>query len=180
MEGFMIRGCDHIVPGCGGTPTLSRGATFATRWPHEPVPIRNQPVGLGFPHLAWQYQPDPCPFSTPGCWSCTCMKGVLIRAWDPIVPGCRWLYEPLPISDQRMEVGLPHRTGWCRPIAVFVTIVRGCRNMEGFMIPEYDPILPGCGKNVDGSGQHQSCTETASGFCHGFGPPTSFRILQRT
>ena len=35
MEGFIIR---SILPGCGGTTTLSRGETLAVRWLHEPQP----------------------------------------------------------------------------------------------------------------------------------------------
>ena len=31
---------------------MARGATLATRWLHEPQPITNQRVGLGF-HAVW-------------------------------------------------------------------------------------------------------------------------------
>ena len=58
MEGFLIRGYGDkniILPGCGGTSTLARGATLAVRWLHEPHPISNQPVGLGFPHPAGRH-----------------------------------------------------------------------------------------------------------------------------
>ena len=48
MEGFLIRGRELILPGCGGTSTLSRGATLAARWLHSPQPISNQLVGWGF------------------------------------------------------------------------------------------------------------------------------------
>ena len=51
MDGFLNRGWELIIPGCGGTSALTRGATLATRWLHEPQPISNHPVGLGFPHL---------------------------------------------------------------------------------------------------------------------------------
>ena len=37
-------------PGCDGTSTLSRGATLAPPWLHEPQPIINRSVGLAFPH----------------------------------------------------------------------------------------------------------------------------------
>ena len=57
MEGFTIRGVDSILPGCGGASTSSRGATLAARWLHEPQPISNQPVGLGFPHRPKRYRP---------------------------------------------------------------------------------------------------------------------------
>ena len=48
MEGFLIRGWKLILPGCGGTSALAREATLAARWLHEPQPISNHPVGLGF------------------------------------------------------------------------------------------------------------------------------------
>ena len=49
----------------------------------------------------------------------------MARAWERILPGCgvnstlargvilaaRWLYEPQPINDQRMEVRFPRRAG---------------------------------------------------------------------
>ena len=52
MKGFLIRGWDYILPGCGGTWTLSRGGTLDARRLHEPQSKSNQPVGLGFPHRA--------------------------------------------------------------------------------------------------------------------------------
>ena len=46
MYGFVIRGWELILPGCGGTLALARRATFAARCLHEPHPISNHPVGL--------------------------------------------------------------------------------------------------------------------------------------
>ena len=69
MEGFLIRGWDLNLPVSVVTSTLAGEATLATRWLHEPQPISNQPVWLGFPHRARQYRPGGSPFSTPGCWS---------------------------------------------------------------------------------------------------------------
>ena len=57
MEVFLTRGWELILPGCGRTAALTRGATLAALWLHEPQPISNQPMGLGFPHRAGQYQP---------------------------------------------------------------------------------------------------------------------------
>ena len=57
MEGFMIRGWEIIIPGCGGTSALAPGATLAARWLHEPQPISNQPVRLGFSHRAGGIDP---------------------------------------------------------------------------------------------------------------------------
>ena len=48
MEGFLTRGRELILPGCGGTSALTRGVTLTARWLHEPQPINNHPVGLGF------------------------------------------------------------------------------------------------------------------------------------
>ena len=48
MEGFLIRGWELILPGCGGTSALARGATLAARWLHEPQPISNQLIGWVF------------------------------------------------------------------------------------------------------------------------------------
>ena len=44
MEGFLSRRWEIILPGCGGTSALARGATLAARWLHEPQPISNHPV----------------------------------------------------------------------------------------------------------------------------------------
>ena len=55
LEGFLIRRWDLILPGCGGTSTLARGATLAAHWLNELQPISNHPVGLGFPHRAGRY-----------------------------------------------------------------------------------------------------------------------------
>ena len=55
----MIRGWDLIIPGCGGTSTLSREATLAARWLHEPLgqSISNQPVGWGFHTVRGGFDP---------------------------------------------------------------------------------------------------------------------------
>ena len=71
MEGCLIRGFEIILPGCGGTSTLARGATLAARRLHEPQPTSNQPVGLGFFHtLRGGIGPEDLRF---------CMEGFLIR-----------------------------------------------------------------------------------------------------
>ena len=66
MEEFMIRAWELTLPGCGGTSALARGATLAARWLHEPQPISNQPVALGFPHLAGRYRPEGSAFRPRG------------------------------------------------------------------------------------------------------------------
>ena len=76
MEEFLIRGWEFILPGCGGTSALARGATLAARWLHEP-PV--QSAGLGFPHRAVRFRPGGSPFSSPGCRIRRDMVGFLIR-----------------------------------------------------------------------------------------------------
>ena len=88
MDGFLIRGWELILPGCGGTSALARGATLAARWLHEPQPISNLPMGLGFPHPAGRYRPGESAFLSPGCWSCAGMERFMIRGWELILPGC--------------------------------------------------------------------------------------------
>ena len=48
MEGFLTQGWELILPGCGGTSALARGATLAARWLHEPQPISNHSWSWGF------------------------------------------------------------------------------------------------------------------------------------
>ena len=79
MEGFLIRGWELILPGCGGTSALARGATLAALWLHEPQAIRNHPVGLRVPRPAGRYRPGVSAFSTPGFWTFEDMEGYLFR-----------------------------------------------------------------------------------------------------
>ena len=88
MEGFLTRGWELILPGCGGTSAFTRGATLAARWLHEPQPISDHPVGLGFPHPAGRYRTEGSAFTSPGCWSCRYTEGFLIRGWNLSSPGC--------------------------------------------------------------------------------------------
>ena len=85
---FLIRRCELILPGCGGSSALARGATLATYWFHEPQAISNHPVGLGFLHLEGRYRTGRYLFSSPGCWSCKGMAGFLIRERKFFLPGC--------------------------------------------------------------------------------------------
>ena len=70
VKGSKIRGWDRILPG--------------GLWLHEPKPISNDPVGLGFPHREGRCRHRGPPFSLGLCWNCTYMEGFLIRGWDPI------------------------------------------------------------------------------------------------
>ena len=48
MEGFLTQGWELILPGCGGTSALARGATLAARWLHEPSQSAITQWGWGF------------------------------------------------------------------------------------------------------------------------------------
>ena len=87
-EGFLTRGWQLILSGCGGTSALAHGATLAARWLHVPQPISNQSVGFGFPHLSGRYRPGGSAVSSPGCWSYREMEGFLTRGWELILSGC--------------------------------------------------------------------------------------------
>ena len=159
MEIFIIRGWEPILPGCGGTSALSRGATLAARWLDGPQPISNHPVGLGFPHPARRYRPGGSAFSSLGCWSCRDVKGFLIQRWELILPRCggtsalsrgatlaaRRLHEPQPISNHTVRLEFPHPAGRYRP-GRYVFSSPGCwscRYIEGFLLRGWELILPG-------------------------------------
>ena len=89
MEGFLIRGLKIVLPGCGGTSTLSRDAPLAVGWLHEPQLISNQPVGLGCPHRAERYRPGGSAFSSPVCWRCTDREGFFGRGMGTHPPRVR-------------------------------------------------------------------------------------------
>ena len=65
--------------------------------------------------------------------------------WDVTLLGWRWLYEPQPISHQQVGLGFPHCAGRSRPGgSQFSSLIcRSCKCMEGFLIREWDIILPG-------------------------------------
>ena len=87
MERFLTCGLELILPGCGGNDALARGATLAARWLQEPQPISNRPVGLGVLHPAGWYRPWSISLTSPGCWSCRGMEGLLTYRWEFILPG---------------------------------------------------------------------------------------------
>ena len=143
MEGFLTRGWEIILPGCGGTSALSRGATLAARWLHEPQPISNHPVGLGFPHLAGRYRPGES--ASPG-WSCRDLEGFLTRGWEIILPGVRWLYVRSPAYQRSAGgTGVSTPCGTVRP-GGSPFLFPGCRScgcMEGFLMWRLYSIVPG-------------------------------------
>ena len=132
---IIILGWDLILPVCGATLAFARGATPAARWLHEPQPISNHPVGLGFPHPAERYRPGGSAFASPGCWSCRDMEGFLTRGWEFILPGCggtsalaqgatlaaRWLHEPQPISNHPVGLEFPHPVGRYRSCLLYTS-----------------------------------------------------------
>ena len=102
------------------------------------------PMALGFPHLVGRHRPGGSPCSSPVGWRSRCAEGFMIRGWDPIFCGCRWLHEPPPISHQPVCWGFRTSLGGAggspfRPR--FVEFME----MEGFLIQKWAPIFPGCG-----------------------------------
>ena len=135
MERFLNRGWELILTGCGGTSALAGEATHAARWLHEPQPISNRPVGLGFSHHGGRYQRVRPPFSSAVGQSCRCMEGFQIRGWVHTFPGWRWLYGPrlgFPHREGRHRTGRPSSSPGCW----------SCRCSAGFMLWGWDLTLP--------------------------------------
>ena len=59
----------------------------SARWLHEPQPIINQPVELGFPNRAGRIDPGDLRSSS-GCWRFADSRAFVIRGWELILPGC--------------------------------------------------------------------------------------------
>ena len=79
MEGFLIRGWEPILPG--------------VRWLYVRSSANQRPAnGAGVSTPCGAVSTRGSPFSSPDCRSCRCMEGFLIRGWDPVVPGWRWLF----------------------------------------------------------------------------------------
>lgn len=89
MEVLLIGGWIIVVLGCGGTPTLSRGAILAARGLHGSQGINNQHVGSAFQLLAGRYQPERCSFRSPGWRRCRCVQGFLLKGCHTIGHGFR-------------------------------------------------------------------------------------------
>ena len=66
IEVFLIRKWCLILPTCGGTSTLVRGEIIAARKLHEPQPISDQWMGVGFSHRAERNRSLGFTFFVPG------------------------------------------------------------------------------------------------------------------
>ena len=87
MEGLLTRGWERILPGCGGTSALARGATLAARSLQEPQLSQITQWGWGFHTLRSGIDPGDQRFR-PRVDGLEDMKGFLTRGWDLILPGC--------------------------------------------------------------------------------------------
>ena len=138
MDLFFIWGWNLSCSGCAGPM-------------YDPRPISDRPVGLGFPHRAGRFRPRGSQFSSPGCRSCKGVEGFMIRGWNPIVPGWRWLYARAP-ANQHSSGGVGVNTPWgavsTRGTTVFVSGFSEFRCMEGFLNRGWVNILPGCDEIV--------------------------------
>ena len=115
----------------GPKATLTRAGSMS---PNQ-LPTIDQSMGVRVLHHAGRYLSGGSLSSSPGCWSCRCMKYFLIQRWDPVLPGRRWLHESQPSSDQSVASGFLHRAEQCRPVgSPFSSPVdRSCRDMEGLL-----------------------------------------------
>ena len=108
---------------------------------------RDGPARAGFPPRSGRFGPGGSPFSSRGCPSCKGIEGFLTRGRKPILTGMRWLYVRPPASQRPAsgaEVSTP--CGAFRPGgSPFLSPgCRSCKCMEGFLIREWDPVVPGC------------------------------------
>ena len=83
---------------------------------------------------------------SPVCWSCTCMEGFMMRGWNLVHPGWRWLQEPVAISNQLVGLRFSHSARRYRPggSPFSFPVYWSCTCMEGFFIRGWDVILSGC------------------------------------
>ena len=138
---------------------MSLWAIAAGRWLHEPQTFSNHPVGLRFPRRAGRYRPGGSPLSSPDCWSCRDMEGLLSHGWELILSGgggtsalargatlaSRWLHEPQPISDHPVGLEISNPAWRFRPEGVFFP-GWSCRDMEGFLTRGWELLPSGCGE----------------------------------
>ena len=68
MEGYIIRGCDVVLPGGDGISTFLE-ATLAARLLCEPKPLGDQWMGIGSPHRTGRYGPGGSLFFRRIYWS---------------------------------------------------------------------------------------------------------------
>ena len=107
MEVFLMREWDLNLPVSGASSTLAGGTTLAARWLHEPQPISNQPVWLGFPHRAGQNRPGGSPFFVPRLLELVVEILKDSSSWD------KTLSSPLVARHRRWPEGqLPPRAGY--------------------------------------------------------------------
>ena len=129
LEGFLIRGWEVFLTGCGGTSALARVATLAACWLHNPQPIHGD--------LRFRLRADV----------------FLIRGWEFILPECcgtlalargatlagRCLHEPQLTSDHPVGLGFSQRPRRYRPrLSLFSSPgCWSCRGIKRFLIRGY-------------------------------------------
>ena len=116
MEDFITRGWEFILPGCGGTSALARGAALAARWLHELQPISNHSVGLGFHTLRGGIDPGNLRVRPRVVGVVEIWKDLLPEDGNLSSPGCAGsMYDPQSISNRLVGLRFPHRAGRFRP-----------------------------------------------------------------
>ena len=117
---------------------------------YDPQPISDRPVRLVFPHRAGRFRPWGSPFSPPGCRSCRYMEGrymegFMIREWDPIVPGWRWLHSRAPVNQRSaggVGVSTPYGAISTRGSPFSSPYCLSCKCMNGFSEPRTGTYPP--------------------------------------
>ena len=145
IEVSMIRRSTFIAPESDMTLPFSRGLPLdRVLAPREPA-NRKAASGIGVATPCGMVSIGVCPLSSPGCWHYRCMEGFLVREWDPVLPRCRCLHDPQPISDLPIGVGLPHLAGRYLPEGspYLFGIGRSFRDTMVFLIRGWTPILLG-------------------------------------
>ena len=147
---FLTRRWELILPVCGVTSAMDRGATLTARWRHEPREISNHPVELGSAQTPGQDRTAKCAFAYPGFLCCRDVEGLLIRGWKLTLSGCgetsalprevplaaRWLHESETISNPPVGLEFSHPAGRYRPRSTAFSSLGGwsCRGIGDFLI----------------------------------------------
>ena len=133
-------------PGAAGLRRCPGGETLTARSLHEPQPISNHPVGLGFHTVRGGIDPGDLCFRLRVVGvetsSFAGAAGLLTLARGATL-AARWLHEPEPVSNQSVA-GFPHPAGRYRPGGSAFSSP-SCRDIEGFLIRRWELIIPGCG-----------------------------------
>ena len=132
IEGFLIRKRKPILPG--------------VCWLYVRSPAnQRQAIGVGVSTPCEVVSTRGITVFVPGCRSCKCMEGLMIRGWEPVVPGWRWLYSRAPANQRStggVGVSTPCGAVSTRGITVFVPGLSELQMYGGISEPRMGTYLP--------------------------------------